>query len=507
MDDEEIRIRMLLRDDFEHYASKCLFIRTKDAKVETLVLNKAQKYIYSRLEHQKKETGKVRALILKGRQQGVSTLIEGRFFHQVTHKQNVLAYILTHQEKATEALFAMVQRYYNYCPAPVKPQASSHNAKQLDFAGLSSGYGVGTAGSKDVGRGSTIQYFHGSETAFWPNAEEHSTGILQAIPDAFGTEIILESTAQGLGNFFHRQWQLAETDQSDYQAIFVPWFWQDEYVKVCDEKLILNDYEKELKEIYNLTNEQLNWRRQKVISFTGNGMDGEKLFCQEYPCNSTEAFQTSGFDSFITPEMVMIARKTTVEGVGPLLIGVDPAREGDDRTSIIFRRGRKSYDLTSYSKKNTMEVTGIVHLLIIKHKPDKVFIDQIGIGSGIVDRLRELGHENIIGVNSARNALNENLYSNKRAEMWGELKKALEEGRFQIPDSDSLHADLCGPTYKPDSSGRLLIEKKESIKKRGLRSPDEADALCLTFAQPVMNGNNEVVEQLIRESNLYRAFT
>lgn len=504
MEPEELKVRQRLKDDFNHYASKCLFIRTKNANVEPLLLNKAQLYIQQQLDAQLKETGIVRALVLKGRQQGVSTLIEGRFFHKVTHRRNVRAYILTHQEKATQELFKMAQRYYDKCPLIVRPQASSKSTNSLDFGRLDSGYAVGTAGSKDVGRGSTIQYFHGSEVAMWPNAEEHSTGILQAIPNAPGTEIILESTAKGLGNFFHQQWQMAVTGKSNYQAIFVPWYWQDEYKTKLKEPLRLDDYEMEIKELYNLSDEQLFWRRGKVNEFSGNGMDGAQLFKQEYPLNAAEAFQTSGFESFISPELVMQARKTVCEGVGPLLLGVDPARYGDDRTSLIVRQGRKSYRLQSFEKKDTMEATGIVHLWILELKPAKVFVDVIGIGSGVVDRLIELGHGDIVvGVNSACKPINAVLYHNKRAEMWGETKRWLSDTPVQIPDSDSLHADLCAPTHTSDSNGRLVIEKKENIKKRGLRSPDEADALCLTFAQPVSN-TNYIIDTLISESTYYQ---
>ena len=78
-------------------------------------------------------------------------------------------------------------------------------------------------------RSSTIQLFHGSEVAFWPFAETHAAGVLQAVPNQPGTEIILESTANGVGNFFHKKWREAETGRSEYLAIFVPWHWQDEY--------------------------------------------------------------------------------------------------------------------------------------------------------------------------------------------------------------------------------------------------------------------------------------
>ena len=129
-------IRQKLKDDFVHYASKCLKIRTKSGSVEPFLLNKAQQYIHSRLEEQKALTGKVRALILKGRQQGVSTLIGARFYHKVSHHFGMQAFILTHALDATQNLYKMAQRYYENTPAPVKPQVTTSNSKELIFAKL-----------------------------------------------------------------------------------------------------------------------------------------------------------------------------------------------------------------------------------------------------------------------------------------------------------------------------------------------------------------------------------
>lgn len=485
MDPEEKRIRQKLKDDFIHYANKCLKIRSKSGKIENLVLNKAQLYIHQQLETQRGQTGKVRALILKGRQQGCSTLIGARFYHKTSFAFGVQTFILTHALDATANLYRMAQRFYENTPLPVRPKVSTNNSKELVFGTLDSGYKVGTAENKSVGRSSTIQLFHGSEVSFWTNAEEHTKGVLQAIPDAPNTEIILESTANGVGNFFHQMWQRAEAGLSEYIAIFVPWFWQEEYVKpVPDDFNPLPD-EQLLIDQYGLTNEQLMWRRNKIVELSISGVDGEKAFMQEYPNCSTEAFQLTGENTYLDSGLIMRARKCIAEGYGPLVLGVDPARFGDDRSSIIRRCGRRAFGLESYSKKDTMEITGIVHEIINKEKPFRVCVDVGGLGAGVVDRLRELGHSDIlVAVNAGSKPLNAEKYYNKRAEMWGELKSWLEDNPCSIPDNDSLHADLCGLKYKVDSNSRLRMESKEDAKKRGVRSPDEADALCLTFAIP-----------------------
>ena len=270
--------RQRLKDDFPFYSRNCLTIRTKNAETKHLTLNRAQLHIHEKLEAQKKLTGKVRGIILKGRQQGASTYIQGRFTWKTTHNRGVRAFILTHEDDATQNLFSMGKRYYENLPIFVKPSISASNAKELHFDKLDSGYKVGTAGNKSVGRSQTNQFFHGSEVAFWPNAAEHAKGILQTIPDMKGTEIIYESTANGLGNFFHQQWKMAEAGLSDFIAIFVPWFWQDEYRKDLPENFSKSDEEFNLSEQYNLDDNQIYFMRQKIVELSADGTNGDKAF-------------------------------------------------------------------------------------------------------------------------------------------------------------------------------------------------------------------------------------
>ncbi len=490
MNEREKEIRRKLRDDFEHYAPRCLHIRTKEGRVEPFTLNEAQRYIHACISEQKRLTGKVRAIILKGRQQGASTYTEGRLYWLVTHRKGVRAFILTHEAESTAALFEMAERYHENCPVLVKPSTGASNAKELIFDRLDSGYKVGTAGNKAVGRGTTVQYFHGSEVGFWPHAAEHAKGILQAIPDAPDTEVILESTANGIGNYFHQQWQQAEAGESEYIAIFVPWFWQKEYRKPVPEGFKPTAAEQDLKELYRLDDEQIMFRRFKIAELTVDGVDGESAFKQEYPMTAQEAFQVSGGQSLITPEPVMKARQYKCLASGPLKIGVDPARFGNDSTAIIRRRNRAAYQLERHKGKDTMEVAGLVYSIIKKEKPAQVAIDVGGLGAGVYDRLMELLPESqkyiVVAVNFGSSALDPERYRNKRAEMWWEVRDWLNgDLPVMIPDEDALHADLCGPQYKYDSNQRRILESKEDMRKRGLRSPDGADALALTFAEAV----------------------
>ncbi len=481
-----------MADDFITYAKRALFIASKNSGLQSLVLNKAQLYLHHKLEEQKKLTGKVRAVILKGRQQGCSTYIAGRFYHQASNNKGIRVFIITHSQDATNNLFGIVDKFYNYCPEELKPKSKIASAKEKYFSELASGYRVGTAGSKSVGRSQTIQLLHASEVAFWPNATEHFAGLVQAVADMPGTEIILESTAYNLGNKFHNIWQDAVLGISEYLPIFIPWYWQDEYRKIPPKDWQISKELEDYAKIYNLDISQIYWRECKKIE-----LGGDFLFNREYPSDPDEAFCLANEDSFITSNDVLVAKQDKyIENFGPRLAGCDPARFGADRTSFCFRWGRSVEEIVSYSKQDTMQVVGLCCHYIDKWNLDKLFIDVVGLGAGVYDRLKELGFSHkIMAVNASSAAFNKEKYLNKRAEMWDLMRSWLKDQPCKIPNYTSLSADLLAPLYNYDSLGRLVLEKKEEMKKRGLRSPDEADALALTFAYPVKT-------DFIRHNNL-----
>lgn len=497
LSDREKEIRQKLKDDYRHYSSRCLKIRPKDPRAgnQPFILNRAQEYLHERLEDQRRTTGKVRALVLKGRQQGISTYIGGRFYWRTTHGRGIRCFILTHEQDATNNLFAMVERYHEHCPDLVKPNTGASNAKELIFDRLESGYAVGTAGTKAVGRSQTIQLFHGSEVAFWPNAATHFAGVVQAIPDMPGTEVLLESTANGVGGEFHERWQQAEAGIGDYIAVFIPWFWQEEYRRDVPAGFALEDEEAEYATLHKLSMEQMAWRRNKIAE-----LKDPLLFKQEYPATAAEAFQMSGHDSFIKPEAVLKARKNTVEGIGPLVLGVDPSRFGDDRFSVCWRKGRKIPKIESKTKLDNVAGANWIRQLIDIDKPERVFIDVGGVGAGVVDILHSWGgiyRRIVVPINFGGEPQEPIKFlptgektpgpRNRRAEMWDRSRDWLNEpAGVDIPDQDSLQADACGPSYHYDINQRLLLESKEHMRSRGMRSPDEWDSVVLTFAEPVV---------------------
>lgn len=170
----------------------------------------------------------------------------------------------------------------------------------------------------------------------------------------------------------------------------------------------------------------------------------------------------------------------------PKIIGVDVARFGDDQSVIAIRQGLRVHNLKKFKKIDTMELASQVAHDIEALQPDAVFIDGGAMGPGVIDRLRQLKYKNVHEVHFGGKALNngDEKYYNKRAEMWGLMRKWLHAGGC-IPDDAELIEDLAGPEYGHDGKEQIQLEQKSDMKKRDLASPDCADALAVTFAFPV----------------------
>jgi hypothetical protein len=500
-----------LNNDFPYFARTILKVRTKAGKVIPFELNRAQRRLHEVLEEQEAQTGRVRADILKGRQMGISTYIQGRFFWKMWRRQGrgLKAFILTHEQPATDNLFKITKRFQDSAPDGLAHPTVAANAKELAFAGRDSSYLVATAGTKGVGRSDTIQLFHGSEVAFWPNAEDHIDGVEQAIPDAAGTEKILESTANGIGNVFQRRYAAAQRGASDETAVFLPWFWDDGYRAEPSEDWEPTAEWAAYAKLHRLERDQLFWAYRKNRSMaTAISASADKpcwKFKQEYPATADEAFQSSG-NSFIPASKVAEARRQPsdpqVLPSSTMILGVDPARSAEgkgDTTGIIDRCGRRLGSLVCERlvSTDTMEIAGRVVRLIKLHQPELVTVDVGGLGAGVYDRLNELGYGRIVRpVNFGSSPVGvgptgDELYANRRAEMWDSLRAWFDDvAGVQIPDDDSLQADLTAPVWgtgatRYRSNNELILEEKEKIRERLGFSPDLGDAAALTFAEPI----------------------
>lgn len=192
---------------------------------------------------------------------------------------------------------------------------------------------------------------------------------------------------------------------------------------------------------------------------------------------------------FIPSDVIAAAqqRKPEVTLYDPLILALDVARGGDDNTVIRFRRGMDArtippVKLTGSESRDSMRVISVVTNLIERHTPDAIFIDGTGIGGPIANRLRQLGYR-VFEVQFGAKAPNPK-YLNMRSFIWGKLADALRAG-LAIDADPALEQDLAGVEYAHDAKDRLMLEKKEHMKARGLASPDDGDALAMTFTFPV----------------------
>jgi hypothetical protein len=482
--DEQTRRK--LRTDLPLFCENALKLRPKAGPIEPFILNPAQHKLHEIIETQKAKVGRVRVVVLKARQLGVSTYVAARLYHRTINNPGLRTIIIGHEKRASSNLFQIVKRFHENLPDDIRPSVGTSNAEELIFDNLDSGYIVSVATSEGTGRSTTAQLLHASEAAFWTDLPLQMASLMQTVPDIDGTEIIIESTANGY-NDFHTLWRKAESGTSEFLPVFLPWTLDPTYRRTVAD-FEMDGKESGLAELYDLDQEQIAWRRAKI-----NQLGSAEYFSQEYPVNPQEAFISSEFDSFIPAGLVIRARQEDLEPYGPLILGVDPAGMGADRTSIAWRRGHAIIKVESRRNLDTMEVAGWVAKLIRTEEPDVVNIDVGGLGVGVYDRLREQGYNEVKAINFGGKPVEPPPLdergnpaggpANRRAEMWTNLKNELEEGRFSLPDSDSLQADLVSCGYKYDSAGRLLLESKQDMRKRGLPSPDEADAVALCFAR------------------------
>lgn len=205
-------------------------------------------------------------------------------------------------------------------------------------------------------------------------------------------------------------------------------------------------------------------------------------------------FPRVGAMEFISRALAEEASRRDDVGVhkfDPLVLGVDVARFGDDESVIYIRKGRdgRTYPPLKFRGVDTMSLAGKVAELQQHYRADAVFVDGGGVGGGVIDRLRQL-RVPVIEVQFGAKPDNLNAdepnvsYANKRAEIWGAMRSWLNGGT--IPADDEMIEQLAGVMYAFNANNAIQLERKEDMKKRGLSSPDIADALALTFAYPVI---------------------
>lgn len=292
-------------DDFTRFATEYLRIKTKDGKILPFVINEAQKRLAQLIFDELAKGHPVRIIILKARQMGFSTLTEAVIYYLSSLQEAKNAFIVAQDSAASENLYDMFKLYYEHIPDFIKPMRMRNNARRLTFEnpskkeeerkkapGLKSKITVQSAENKVLARSETIHYLHASELAFWPakKKKNHLTALFAALAKEAGTLGIIESTANGMDEY-KTMWDAAVAGENDYKPLFFPWFEMPSYRMHIPDDFEPTEDEIELKQRFNLDNEQLQWRRYTIR----NDCNGDpRQFRQEYPSVPEEAFLLSG---------------------------------------------------------------------------------------------------------------------------------------------------------------------------------------------------------------------
>lgn len=222
------------------------------------------------------------------------------------------------------------------------------------------------------------------------------------------------------------------------------------------------------------------WARQQIETW---GRDNPWVMV-----NVFGKFPPAQADKLVGPEEASQAiRRVIPEGEfvhEARVMGVDVARYGDDQSVILMRQGKVCFRPRLYRNLDLMEVADQVVQAIIDWKPDRVFIDAGGLGGGVCDRVRQLGYD-VTGIEFGSGAMDRTRYENRRAEMWWKMADWVKNGG-SLPNIPELVAGLCAPTYGFSKNSRMVLASKDEMKKKGMPSPDIADALAMTFALPVL---------------------
>ena len=303
---EQLKQEAARRDD-EYWLKYYVKIINKNGEQVPFVLNPIQKKIEDKIKELESQGKPARIIVLKARQEGVSTYTQAKFLCRTIKNKNRNALVVAHRDDSTNAIFDKA-KYCNSClPDHIKPLQRASNARELIFdtpvtykgkeKGLNSKIKVQTAGSDGIGRSDTYHYIHLSEFAFYSGDPLKAlSGINSSVPSVVGTIVILESTANG-NNSFKTLWDLAEAGENDYTPMFFSWFdYPDYQMPVTDEERIeimssLNEYEEYLVNTHELSAERIKWYRWKLKNDCNGDVD---LMKQENPSNSHEAFLATG---------------------------------------------------------------------------------------------------------------------------------------------------------------------------------------------------------------------
>lgn len=430
-------VKKLANSKPEIWTAHNLKVLDKNKNLVPFLWNKAQ------LDFHYKRTG--RDLLLKARQLGFSTYVQGEIFRRVSRSTRTTI-TLAHDADTTQKLRLMADRFWeNYSP---KLERKFANAAMTSYPKNNSVVSVATAGALHAGRGDTYTDFHGSEVAFWPDAEKIVTGAMQGgNPDA-----ILESTPNGAQGYFYELCMEAIRGKGIWQLHFYPWWWDSSYKIPLQEKeeIIPSDEEKELVNKYHLSPEQIKWRRYKQKELKGS-------FIQEYPEDPITCFLTSGNSYFGNISSRFKAPlSVSYDTTHKYFAGIDFGQSNDYTVCIVLDKTTKCMvDILRLNKMEWKEIRKrIKQLTVDKWHCGRVGAEINSIGSVNFEALKE------DGVKVVPFETNNESKSYIMSELYEALHPENENDGWQLQDDPALRHEMNTfiSTQLPSGIWRLAAE-------------------------------------------------
>lgn len=496
----EEQARLIAQNPFLLVEEKYLTIKLKGGGFGKLILNSVQKKFLNVVKEKFFKGEPIRMIILKARQVGISTLIEAIIYAFTSRMKAVTASVIADDLDGANYLFSMQKTFQEYLDDTYKPLIERSNEKKLAFHKLGSEIFIDTAENTNIGRKYTLQFVHLSEAAFYRKSLNNILlGINQAIPQLSGTMEFIESTANGISNDFYDLWQAAKASKNDYIPFFIGWNEVLEYSRllVSDklypidgikfinskecEKFIKD--ESELEKRYNLSREQINWRRWTIV----NNCNGNLLkFRQEFPITPEEGFLATGdiyFDrdgclkqekkkpnrigNFVLYENKIVFRESLLSGLWKIYedksdnrvycIGADPAEglpHGDYSAAVVIDK-LTGNTIATYRHKSAPDVFAVDLVDAAKfYNNCMIACENKGYGSAVNRDMYKMygnlfrmikskdGKDNITG------DLGWNTNASTRRIMLAQLAEEIREGVINLYDEDlilELWTFICNP--------------------------------------------------------------
>ncbi len=430
-------------DDATAFARWFLLIQNKHKQTVPLRHNKSQAHYLANRTN--------RDLILKARQLGFSTAIQGELFRAVvTSSASTLT--LAHVNSTTQALRRMANGFYYGIPEQIRPRRDYDNSTIATYPDFKSEAMIATAGSRNTGRGVTTTHIHGSEVAFWSDADAILKGALQSLsPSGY---VVLESTPNGASGWFYEQCMKAIDGDSSWRLHFYTWFDHDEYTLDIEQPLSLDDTESALVARHNLTHGQIAWRRQKIHEI------GLTAFTQEYPEDAHSCFLTSGNNVFGDINHVLYKSTLTAPIDGHVYVaGIDWGQNNDYTViSIMDTNTMQEVALARYRQERWQDMRRQMINLCKQWNVSTIMAEKNSASSNIenlVDEVQALGYLMDVRPFTMTNP--------RKGHIVGLMREAIDKQAIQLLDIEWANAELRAYQSAQSASGLWTYNAPEGM--------------------------------------------